>query len=141
MLPPLFTLFHTPQLRIVKTSGLVENCRRICISHASHILTPMDRWLAQIGLKGRALQIATKACDDNLVDDLSALRALVDHKEQFKDVFPQGFLQVAILNALASDEHKEVKEKQAVTEIRNESTASVNQPSGSNVVALPAGKR
>ena len=71
----------------------------------------MDRWLAQIGLKGRALQIATKACDDNLVDDLSALRALVDHKEQFKDVFPQGFLQVAILNALASDEHKEVKEK------------------------------
>ena len=71
----------------------------------------MDRWLSQIGLKGRALQIATKACEDNLVEDLSGLNILAADENQFEKAFPQALLRTMILNALASDEHKEVKAK------------------------------
>ena len=60
----------------------------------------MDKWLAQIGLKGRALQSAVNSCEENFVDDLSALRILSADEKQFKDVFPQGFIRTMILKAL-----------------------------------------
>ena len=75
----------------------------------------MDEWLAQIGLKGRALQIASKACEDNLVDDLSALRILAADKEQFLLSFPQGFIRTMILKAL-----KENTSDQQTTEVKQE---------------------
>ena len=71
----------------------------------------MDRWLAQIGLKGRALQSAIESCEANFVDDLSALKILAADDKQFLLAFPQAFIRTVMLNALASDEHKEVKEK------------------------------
>ena len=76
----------------------------------------MDKWLAQIGLKGRALQSAVNSCDENFVDDLSALRILADDKERFEKVFPQGFLQTMILKALA----KQNTSDQQTTEVKQE---------------------
>ena len=78
----------------------------------------MDKWLAQIGLKGRALQSAVKTCEENFVDDLSALRILSDDKEQFKDAFPQAFIRTMILNAL-----KENTSDQQTTEVKQDDEA------------------
>ena len=66
----------------------------------------MDEWLAQIGLKGRALEIAVKSCEENLVDDLSVLASLEQDEKNFKEAFPQAVIRSAISKALASDEHK-----------------------------------
>ena len=66
----------------------------------------MEEWLAQIGLKGRALEIAVKSCEENLVDGLSVLASLEQDKENFKEAFPQAVIRSAISKALASEEHK-----------------------------------
>ena len=66
----------------------------------------MDEWLAQIGLKGRALESAVKSCEENFVDDLSVLASLEQDKENFVLAFPQAVIRSAISKALASEEHK-----------------------------------
>ena len=72
----------------------------------------MDKWLAEIGLSGRALQSAIKSCDDNFVENLDQLRTLVEEaKEQFREIFPQGMIRAQIVKALASEEHNEIEEK------------------------------
>ena len=67
----------------------------------------MDEWLAQIGLKGRALASAIRSCEDNFVDDVSTLRGLAEgDKESFCDVFPQGVIRSAIRKALSGGHTK-----------------------------------
>ena len=70
----------------------------------------MDKWLAQIGLKGRALRLAVEACEENLVDDLSLLQGLAKNEKQFDKAFPQAIIRAAILDALESDDHAEIQE-------------------------------
>ena len=67
----------------------------------------MDKWLGSIGLKGRALQLATAACDDNLVEDISILQALADDEKQFNLCFPQAVVRSVILKALAVETTEE----------------------------------
>ena len=75
----------------------------------------MDKWLAQIGLKGRALQIASKACEENVVEDLSLLNVLAKDDKQFEKAFPQAIIRTMILNAL-----KENTSDQQTTEVKQE---------------------
>ena len=72
----------------------------------------MDEWLAQIGLKGRALESAVKSCEENFVDDVQTLQRLSKDKEQFKETFPQSVIRSVILEALTSDEHTQEEVKQ-----------------------------
>ena len=60
----------------------------------------MDKWLAQIGLKGRALQSAVNSCEENFVDDLSVLHVLAEDEKQFEKAFPQAVIRTMILKAL-----------------------------------------
>ena len=69
----------------------------------------MDKWLAQIGLEGRALQSAARSCEDNFVDSLDHLRILADDEKRFNTCFPQAMLQTVILKALADEKHKKVE--------------------------------
>ena len=75
----------------------------------------MDKWLAQIGLKGLALQSAVNSCEENFVNDLSALRILAADEKQFEKVFPQGFIRTMILKAL-----KENTSDHQATEVKQE---------------------
>ena len=68
----------------------------------------MDRWLAQIGLKGRALESAVKSCEDNFVDDMSVLKDLVENR----DAFPQAVIRTAITKALEREDHTTINETQ-----------------------------
>ena len=70
----------------------------------------MEKWLAQIGLKGRALQIATSACADNLVDDLTNLRRLAKDEKEFDKAFPQAMIRSILSEALNSEEHAQIQE-------------------------------
>ena len=70
----------------------------------------MEKWLAQVGLKGRALVSAIQACEENFVDDLGILRGLAGNREQFSLTFPQSVIRAAILDALDSDKHAEIQE-------------------------------
>ena len=71
----------------------------------------MEKWLAQIGLKGRKLESAIQAVEDNFIDDLGELRDLAENREQFNLTFPQSTIRSAILKALASDGTSQVEKK------------------------------
>ena len=72
----------------------------------------MDKWLDQIGLKGRALESAVKSCEDNFIDDLSLLASLEQDDKNFKEAFPQAIIRSAISKALASDWNAEIRENE-----------------------------
>ena len=76
----------------------------------------MDQWLAQIGLKGRALQSARRSCEDNFVDDLSVLRDLIEDDKQFDKAFPQAVIRRTITKALNSDQHAKIEETSGQTQ-------------------------
>ena len=69
----------------------------------------MEKWLAQIGLKGRKLESAIQACEENFIDDVDELRGLSRNEKQFDKTFPQSTIRAAILDALASDAHAEIQ--------------------------------
>ena len=76
----------------------------------------MDQWLAQIGLKGRALQSARRSCEDNFIDDLSTLRDVIEDRVEFMNAFPQAVIRRTITKALNSDQHAKIEETSGQTQ-------------------------
>ena len=76
----------------------------------------MDQWLAQIGLKGRALQSARRSCEDNFIDDLSTLRDVIEDRVEFMNAFPQAAIRRTITKALNSDQHAKIEETSGQTQ-------------------------
>ena len=91
-----------------------QRSARTLTTNVRYLGPAMEKWLVQIGLKGRALEIAVKSCEDNLVDDLSVLRRLAKDERQFDKAFPQAVIRSMLLEALNSAEHAQIQDE-AVT--------------------------
>ena len=98
----------------------------------------MDKWLAQIGLKGRALATAVRSSEENFVDDLVMLRKVAKDREQFNLCFPQAAIRTVILEALDKEEHTSNLSEDLSEDL---STEKEKASATDTTIVLPDGKR